>query len=152
MRILLSILALSFVGMSAQAEDVPARWDDVRQKFSFSSFNSYYHCDYVERQATRTLEALGAQNIKVDCRGGLPDWDINWITAEFSVLRTADADKATTTARVVNRGLEFRESCDLNKEMTRRFLREFEVTDSNRRGSCRDSRGRLKYNVQLLGQ
>ena len=152
MRILLSILAFTFVGLSAQAEDVPARWETVTQKFSFSSFNSYYHCDYVERQAEEALEALGAQDINVRCRGGLPNFDINWITAEYSVLQTADADKATTVGQVRSRNLRFRESCDLNDRMMKKFLSEFEVYEQRRTGSCHDSRGRIKYDVQLLSQ
>ena len=152
MRILLSILALSFVGVLAQADEVPARWEKVTQKFSFHSFYSYYSCDYVEGRAQQILTDLGAQDINVKCRGGLPDWDINWVTAEYSVLQSADADKATTVGQVRSRGVSFDESCDLNEQMTNRFLKNFEVYTQEKRGFCNYSQGRMRYSVQLLSQ
>lgn len=98
------------------------------------------------------LEALGAQDINVKCRGGLPDFDINWINAEYSVLLTAEADKATTVGQVLSRNIRIKESCDLNDRMMRKFLSEFEVYAQDRRGVCNDSRGRLNYDVLLLSQ
>ena len=130
--------------------ETPARWQTVDQRFHFSSSKSFYHCDYVEARANDILVQLGAQNLKVECRGGLPDWSGNWIYLTYDVVVSAAADKATTTARAMDQVLGFNEACDLHERLVRNILPSFEVYDSVKRGTCWDSQGRLSYEVKLL--
>jgi hypothetical protein len=149
-------VSLVFVGLFLSqvswAEQVPARWERVTEKFNFFSNKSFYTCDYVEARAEDILERLGARNIEVDCRGGLPHWDNNWVTASFDVIKESTADKATTQAQAAGVSLSFFESCDLHERMMKQLSRKFEVIQKTVRGSCWDSRGQLDYNITLLSE
>lgn len=73
---------------------------------------TYYNCDSVENTVESHLEDLGAQNISVNCSGGI---EMGWstpahVTAKFDVAVPA----ANGTTREIT--LKGHESCNLNTE------------------------------------
>ena len=149
--LVLAILASASVA-HAQSEEksVPAALAATEISFTYSSFNSYYTCSYVESLTESVLIELGAENIEVDCTGGLPDTYGNFVTATFSSWREVAADKSTRTALLTPVSFGTRESCDLYERIVTSVLDGFQVYAEQKSGACWDSSGTLSYSVTVL--
>lgn len=125
----------------------------VSRKLSFSPrmYNggtiTYYNCDSVENTVEARLEALGAQNIRVSCSGGIETgwYSPAFVRANFEVAVPAanDASREVT--------LTGRDSCSLNVEFLDAAIPLFPgVKVLSKRASC--SGGRLdswKYTLSV---
>ena len=115
----------------------------VSRKMSFSPMTNsgwnrtYYSCDWAENQAERHLKAMGAQNVRVTCTGGI---DYNWVSpifvrARFDAPVPAEND---VTREVVLKG---NDGCSFSKEFIGRAVKLFPgVKVKSHRGSCMGGR------------
>ena len=143
----ITMIALVLAASSAFATEY------VSRKLSFgplthSGWNqTYYNCDWAEDQVESHLEALGAQNVRVSCSGGI-EW--NWTSPIFVTARfDAPVPAANDASRSVV--LAGRESCGFNTEFLDKAIPLFPGVQLNRRSSsC--SGGRLdswKYELTV---
>lgn len=97
---------------------------------------TYYNCDWAEGQVESHLKALGGQNVRVTCSGGI---ETGWtspifVNAKFDVPTNGSVSRGVT--------LSGRESCDFNTEFLDAAIPMFPgVALRSRRSSC--SGGRL---------
>lgn len=117
-------------------------WSDATKtstiKFSYWERHSLYACSYVEGRAQFFAKKLGATNVEVDCKGGLPHND--WVQAEITFSTPANSEERTTKIRI-------NEACDFNQKLLEKMLPAFEPSEVVRKGVCWDSQGRLRYTI-----
>jgi len=155
MRIRLFVgLSLVFGFLAAHAEDVtqvPALQAKQKVQFSHSGFRSSYSCSYVEGQTKKILKALGAQEIKVRCSGGLESRsETVFIRAQFLALHETTEEKSTQVATILPVKLKFKESCSLHKTIVDQLLKKFEVYTHKEFNNCYDWQGRVEYDLTVL--
>lgn len=110
----------------------------------------YYACSYVESQTKSHLEALGATNIDVDCRGGI-EWDRMW---PVSVTATFDAPALQGNEVAVVKTIKSRpgnESCSINVLIMKTILPKFgNVSVLEKRDRCSGPNTRWSYKLNVL--
>ena len=149
MKILLSLLMLGFAAPAFAVDCKSAELQTRELNWTYSSFHNYYHCDFVERESEKILAEMGAVNVDVRCRGGLPHSDFVRVTATFASHASLDGGDREACQEDV-RLRYWNDSCDLHERMIDKYLEGFEVRSLEKRSSCRDSRGRLEYNFNVL--
>jgi hypothetical protein len=84
---------------------------------------SYYACSYVENQAEKYLELLGATDIDVQCFGGInPSWVAPVsLDASFEVPQLSGSEGEIVEIK----GDHWNPSCGINVRMIREFLKKF---------------------------
>ena len=143
---LLLTLAFTLVlAPSAKAET--AQWIARQANLSYSSFRSFYSCDYAEDRAEAFLKQLGAKNVRTRCSGGLPDSQFVNVRATFEAAVPAARGSQASFQRVT---LSARESCDFNEQLIRQILPFFTVRNVQSRSSCWDSQGRVGFTLDVL--
>lgn len=133
----MTVIAALFAVSSAFATEYVSR----KLSFGPSMYNggtvTYYNCSSVEDTVESHLKALGAQNIRVSCSGGI---EMGWNTpahvrASFEVAVPA----ANDASRQV--GLSGRESCSLNTQFLDAAIPLFPgVKVLSKRSSCMGGR------------
>lgn len=151
MKKVLAALLLSFTfGSQSALADSAVRLVEREVKFSYHSSRNLYHCSFVERQSRMVLEALGAHDVEVSCRGGLPDHPVNWVTATFLSYEFEGQGLTPPPQGFVEVSLAFRESCDLHERIVDSLLKGFDVRELSKRSTCWHSQGRLNYSLLVL--
>lgn len=149
MKSVLGVLVLLFSFSVSSTECSSAVYEYTSVSFSYISNSNFYSCSFAEREAATLLLQLGADDINVRCRGGLPDSRSLFVTANFyrAVFREhpfSGACREQVSLRYNN------DSCDFRERMIDKFLTAFEVGHKNKRSSCWDSRGSLRYSFSIL--
>jgi hypothetical protein len=139
MKVLLLILTVIGLGTSAEARE--GRGNNIH----FSSTNTYYSCSAAEALTTAHLQTLGAEDIKVVCSGGLPDW---WYLDVFASYTIASASDVSASYLPVT--IETTSSCDLNEAILTELFANFYVKNLATKGTCTDSKGRLTFSAKVL--
>jgi len=154
-----SLLAFAFslvcIPMAAQAvaigQQVPAVLQTQNVQFTYSNPNSFYACDYVVNETKSMLQGLGAQNVNVQCNGGIPYENFNSVSATFSTVDPATtSEKSTLMGTISNATLEAHESCDLHLRIYENVIKSFQVYAQQENDTCWDSQGDFQANVTVL--
>jgi hypothetical protein len=97
-------------------------------KVSFTHFGnrggnqSYYACSFVESQAYKYLELLGATDVRVRCSGGIQSG--GWHPQPVSVTATFQLPALTGVEESLEiRGDHWNPACGLNTQMLREFIK-----------------------------
>jgi len=147
---LLALIVCFSLGVWADVDvkKTPVQYETQKMDFHFYSHRSFYSCHYAEKQTDLVLTALGAQNIKIQCRGGLPHFEHVDVKAEFDSAQPASSSEQKGEYVFVE--LRFDESCQFNKELVKEILPHFEVDVQKHWGSCWYSKGRFAYELEVL--
>lgn len=114
----------------------------------------YYNCDSVESSVYSILKKIGAEQIKVNCTGGLDDWRFPmpaYVSARFIAASSIKNKQAPRKASVESISLRDNGSCHLFKETLNTLEVAVELNVTKSPSSCRaDSRLRNKFTVDVL--
>lgn len=131
---LFAVALIGFAGLAHASEQKSFNFD-------YSSNQSFFACSYVEGQASKVLTTLGAENVKMNCYGGIQYGQ--WLPVALSATFTIEEKGART---VVLRG---RDACDMNVKLIKTILTtvDHEVLSSSY--SCWGSTGQYKFEIAL---
>ncbi len=113
----------------------------------FSSFRTYYSCDYAENQTAKYLKGMGAEVLSVRCYGGI---DHNNIDSSLRIKAKYQLPTVANQENWVSLNIQGREACDLNTTILDKLISQFSVRNSSVTKRCIDSQGRFSYNLQIL--
>ena len=139
-----------FVSSSDTGKKVSAMLMPAQVQFSYFNQNSLNSCDYVQGMTTEMLQAMGARNVKVQCTGGIPYDNGNFVTATFTTVHEAGTAKSTLLGVVSDVSLSASESCDLHRTIYMNVVKSFQVYAQNENDSCWNSEGRFEAHLQVL--
>ncbi|MES3037320.1 MAG: hypothetical protein V4736_05375 [Bdellovibrionota bacterium] len=148
MNLLVKVFAFAatvFLVSQAQAQSIA--WVEKDIHVSYSSFHSYYSCDYAEQQTEKILNVMGAQGMKVTCSGGLPYNEFVSVRARF---QSAIATIGTTEDNWSGVKFKVNEACDFNESIARQLAKHFTTRNVKVSSSCWDSQGSFKLTAEVL--
>lgn len=122
--------------------------------FVWFSNEDSYSCSYAEQQAQKYLRALGAQDIRMKCFGGIdfstPMWTWGSLTlkAQFSAYKVFDGAKTPVTYQ--NVAFNGRDSCAFNLSLLKGVLEKVDHLEVTMLSFCRGNKGSFRAEVQVL--
>ena len=119
-------------------------------QFRHRGVRQSYHCDFVRAETRAILRKLGATQIEVICRGGLPNNSYNYVNVSFVSLRETTSDKSTKRAYRTGAEMQFSQRCDLRQAIVENVLNGFDVYDFAQDGECRQGLGQVFYSMKTL--
>lgn len=143
---------LGFTTVKADDEKILLPVYAQEQSISFTYFGgrNAYHCDFVRAETSAILRKLGATDIQVFCRGGLPYDRANYIEAQFISSRQTTTEKSTRMGVVTPIQLNFISSCELHSVVVENVLLGFDTFELQSSGPCRNAREPLTYRFKTL--
>jgi len=127
-------------------EQVSAKWQEHKTRFTYSSFYTYYSCDGIESSVERILEELGAKDVKARAGGcGLNNVERHMtVRVKFKTLST-DPSVEGELVKANLEGVEFRNrglrrnavnDCDLLFDIQNQLLENFEHEQVKKQRTC----------------
>lgn len=146
MKFMIMAIAL-FAVSSAFATEFVSRKMSWSPRTHHGGTVTYYNCDSVESTVESHLKALGAQNVRVSCSGGI---EMGW-TMPAHVSAKFDAPVPAENEIVHEETLKGHESCYLNTEFLDAAIPMFPgVKVLSKRASCSGSRlDRWSYSLTV---
>jgi hypothetical protein len=130
------LFALALIGFAGIANA-----HEVSFTFNYNNQNSYYACSYAEGQASKTLTLLGADNVVVDCHGGIENGTLWPISMSGSFLHSEKGERTVV--------LKGRESCDFNVKLINTILASMPHEKVVSQNTCWDSEGSYRFEINL---
>lgn len=129
---------------------LPAYVQEQQISFTYRGGREAYHCDFIRAETTAILRQIGAMDIEVFCRGGLPYDRNNFVETRFTSVRQTTTEKSTRMGTITPVGLNFISSCDLHRVIIESVLLGFDTFELESSGTCRNAREPLNYQFKTL--
>ncbi len=153
----LIVLISSLIGFSNAQASVPAFKTKIVKEFSLNSFfdagdRVYFNCQTVENTMTDMLTKMGAQDVSVQCYGGIQEnlpsdaWEAS-VRASYTTLQASPNGNIPSDYKAVS--LDSYDSCYLLSQLFTNVEDSFNIKDLTGNTSCPslDSRMHLKMST-----
>jgi hypothetical protein len=137
MKYVTFLFALALIGFATLANAS----EQKSFNFNYNNFNVYYACDYARDQAANTLEVLGAENVSVNCTGGIEN------NTMLPISMNGTFNLVEKGARTVV--LKGRDSCDFNVKLINTLLSTIDHETVMEHINCMDAQGSYHFEINL---